>query len=134
MCKCFKWTAKNIHSVIRKKFSFLIDNGFMPSFSKNENLYYQYSYMNNSRKTRITFSYDWHEDYLDIIIKQDNRILLETSYNKVVTDYDLINSDSFSSKLMSIYSIDSNNISLTEQQIELLLDLYFERVSNLLKG
>lgn len=117
-----------IDKIILKKLSYLLKLGFSYTYLNNEHIFYECIFKRDDLCVEI--SYDMHMEFLDLKIKKEDKILLETAYSEVVIDFSKENTDIFAEQLHSIYdSVNITNLSLTDNQLNLLLDLYSQEIN-----
>ena len=107
---------------VKRKLQFLIKNGYSYSLSGKEKLFCE---MHFRKETfTITLQFDCHNEFLDLIIKENTKILVRTNYDSVAVDHLNWEKYNFSQLLKSVYTIPKNSYSLSQKQIDKLIDLY----------
>lgn len=120
-----------MNKLIRKKLSYLLRLGFSYTCLNKEDIFYECVFKKDDIYVKI--SYDMHMEFLDLKIKKDNKTLIETAYDGVVIDFSGENMNIFEEQLQIIYnSANRTSLSLTEGQLNLLLDLYLQKIRLLL--
>ena len=111
-----------VGKLVEEHFSFLISQGFSYSCSGEKNSFELYTFRKEAYT--IVLSLDWHGDFLDILVKKNNRLLLETAYDAVTVNKESSDTEVFSQRLKAIYAKPSKTLSLSKRKIIQLTNLY----------
>ena len=119
----------NINKIIKRKFLFLIERGYLYQKIVEDKVYCELKFKKNTFS--ISLQFDCHNEFLDLTIKEDTKTLLKTNYDCVVEDDLNWEKKKFSQLLKDIYKLqrDSNSYSLSQEQLVNLLDLYANFIS-----
>ena len=121
--KCFEVLTVNINRLIERKFRFLVDRGYSYTHIHKKRLFDEFQF--HRKSDSISISYDWHCDFLDLTIKDDTKVLFQTSYDCIVVNYLNFEND-ISYLLKDIYSLSRGSYSLSKEQLVKLIDLYVD--------
>lgn len=121
----------NIRKLIERKMAFLIEKGYLYKKCGEKRLYWTYVYSKDSFS--IYFNHDWRDEFLDITFKEHTNILLQTSYDSLVIDCLNWENENFSERLKNVYAQQRTTWSLSDKQIESLVELYAEFICKTLE-
>lgn len=109
---------------IKKKFLFLIENGYSCNDINEDRLFYALQFQKDDFV--IILSFDCYKEFLDLAIKQNTMTLIKTSYDNVVVDNLNWEKNKFSHLLKEIYSLTHSSYSMSREQCVKLIDLYVD--------
>lgn len=107
---------------IKNKFLFLIERGYSYSNISENRVFHVLQFQKSD--FIIALHFDCHNEFLDLTIKQNTRMLVKTSYDNVVIDNLNWEKKKFSQLLKAIYSLSHNSYSMSQEQFMKLIDLY----------
>lgn len=111
----------NTEKHIKKRLHFLEEIGFLYQKNGEGKIYSEFSFKKDT--INISLQFDYRNDFLDLTIKDDIKVLLKTSYHRIVVDNLGWETENFSQLLKNIY-LQSVSHSLSQQQFIQLIDLY----------
>lgn len=114
----------NINRLIERKFRFLVDREYSYTHIHEKRLFHEFQF--HRKSNIISVSYDLHYEFLDLIIKDNTKILFQTSYDCIVVNYLNSGERDFSCLLKDIYSLSRRSYSLSKEQFVKLIDLYVD--------
>lgn len=120
----------NINRLIERKFRFLADREYLYTHIHEKRLFHVFQFQKKSYC--ISISYDWHYEFLDLTIKDNTKILFQTSYDCIVVNYLNCGEKDFSCLLKGIYSLSRRSYSLSKEQFIQLIDLYVDCIMSFL--
>ena len=109
------------YRLIERQYDFLTKSGFIYQHINNKT--YDICRFQKSTTT-ISLSYDFHEDYLDFLVKEGTTTIIETQYSSLLKSDKLVLPIDFEVKLKTIYKYSHTSISLSELQFIDLIRLY----------
>ncbi len=107
---------------IKGKFLFLIERGYSYTNLSEKGVFYELQFQKGD--IIIALHFDCHNEFLDLTIKQNTRLLVKTSYDNVVIDHLNWEEKKFPQLLKEIYSMSHNAYSLSQEQFAQLIKLY----------
>jgi len=115
---------------IKNKFLFLIERGYSYSIISENRVFYVLQF----KKSDFIFAlhFDYRNEFLNLTIRQNIRMLVKTSYDNVVIDNLNWEEKKFSQLLKDIYSLSHNSYSLSREQFSKLIDLYVDFIKSYL--
>ena len=112
----------NIRKETEKKFRFLTDSGFSCTFIRESRLFAQFEFRKDS--WRIVLTHDVLNVTLDLMIKQETKMLFESNYDRVMINHNDWKRQDFSDALSEIYSAPHTTNADSNKRLAGLLDLY----------
>ena len=114
----------NMNKLIERKFRFLVERGYSYTHIHEKRLFDVYQF--HKKSYSISISYDWHCEFLDLTIKDDTKVLFQTSYDCIVVNNLNFGERDFSCLLKDIYSLSRSSYPLSKEQFVKLIDLYVD--------
>ena len=109
---------------IKNKLRFLIESGYSYCDNGEKGLFHVLQFQKCD--TVIAIDFDCYCEFLNLRIKKHTKVLIETSYDKVVIDCLNWDEKNFSALLRDIYALPRNSYSLSQEQADKLTDLYVD--------
>lgn len=111
---------------IKNKFRFLVERGYLYSNIRENSTFYVLQFQKSD--FTISLHFDCHNEFLDLMIKQNTKTLVKTSYDNVVIDNLNWEEKNFSQLLKNIYLLSHDSYSMSQEQFVKLIDLYVDFV------
>lgn len=119
-----------MRNYLLRKFRFLSEQGYTVSEEGSETTYKCYHFEKDGIRVSVTYDYRW--EYVDIRVKKGTEVLLKTCGSCVVINSFSWRAAEFLVSLKEIYS-QRRGLSLKNYQLRQLIDLYSEYLSDMWK-